>query len=96
MAHSRPAARKQLMHIVVGGVLEDLDDVVFENLEDLHFVGAYPNYALAHQAWKGAAQATVDSARTRYFIIHAHRLLDPDPVEDEEDAEDRTAHERRR
>jgi myo-inositol-1(or 4)-monophosphatase len=70
-------ADQQLLHVVLGGELKALDKVEFSDLSKIDFVGAYPNYASAYDAWKGAAQRTVDSARTRYFILHAHRLLDP-------------------
>lgn len=69
---------KQLLHIVIGGELKDLAGVEFKDLSKVDFVGAFPNYASAHAAWRGAAQRTVDNALTRYFIIHAHRLLDPE------------------
>lgn len=68
---------KQLLHIVIGGELKDVQDVEFRDLSKVEFVGAYPNYAEAWKAWKGKAQATVDNAHARYFIIHAHKLLDP-------------------
>ncbi|GIK49659.1 MAG: DUF4170 domain-containing protein [Acidimicrobiia bacterium] len=68
---------RQLLHLVIGGELASLDRPVFEDLSRIDFVGAYPNYRAAYDAWKGAAQRTVDNARMRYFIIHAHRLLDP-------------------
>ena len=29
-------------------------------------------------AWKAKAQQTVDNAHMRYFIVHLHRLLDPE------------------
>ena len=67
----------QLLHLVIGGELKRLDGAEFADLKALDFVGAYPNYKTAYDAWKGAAQRTVDNARMRYFIIHAHRLLDP-------------------
>jgi myo-inositol-1(or 4)-monophosphatase len=67
----------QLLHLVIGGELERLDRPEFADLANVDFVGAYPNYKAAYDAWKGAAQRTVDNARMRYFIIHAHRLLDP-------------------
>ncbi len=70
-------AEKQLLHIVVGGELKDVADIEFRDLSKVEFVGAYPNYAEAHAAWKAKAQATVDNAHARYFIIHAHKLLDP-------------------
>ena len=68
----------QLLHLVFGGELLDLKSVTFKDLSGLDIVGIYPNYATAYQAWKGKAQATVDQAQTRYFIVHLHRLLDPE------------------
>lgn len=68
---------RQLLHLVIGGELKDVQDVEFRDLSKVEFVGAYPNYAEAWKAWKGKAQATVDNAHARYFIIHAHKLLDP-------------------
>jgi Domain of unknown function (DUF4170) len=68
---------QQLLHLVFGGELTDLDGVTFKDLDKLDVVGIYPSYALAHQAWKAKAQATVDNAQMRYFVVHLHRLLDP-------------------
>ena len=68
---------KQLLHLVIGGELNDVQDIQFRDLSKVEFVGAYPSYAEAHRAWKAKAQATVDNALARYFIIHAHKLLDP-------------------
>jgi hypothetical protein len=70
--------KPQLLHLVFGGELKSIDRVEFANLEALDIVGVYPNYAEAHAAWKGMAQRTVDNAQMRYFIVHLHRLLDPD------------------
>ena len=70
-------ARGQLLHLVFGGELTDLDHVEFRDLNNLDIVGVYPNYATAHAAWKAKAQQTVDNAHMRYFIVHLHRLLDP-------------------
>ena len=75
--HETEPAPKQLLHLVFGGELRDLDGVEFRDLAGLDIVGIYPNYAEAYVAWKAAAQRTVDSASTRYFIVHLHRLLDP-------------------
>jgi hypothetical protein len=69
---------KQLLHLVFGGELERIDDMEFKDLDALDIVGIYPNYASAYGAWKAAAQRTVDNAHIRYFIVHLHRLLDPD------------------
>ena len=71
------AAEKQLLHLVFGGELESLESTDFRDLSALDIVGIYPNYASAHAAWKGKAQSTVDNAQMRYFIVHLHRLLDP-------------------
>ena len=70
--------KKQLLHLVFGGELESLADVQFKSLDQLDIVGIYPNYASAYVAWKAKAQQTVDNAQMRYFIVHLHRLLDPD------------------
>ena len=68
---------KQLLHIVIGGELTEVNGTEFRDLSRVEFVGAFPNYAEAYAAWKSKAQATVDNAHARYFIIHAHKLLDP-------------------
>jgi hypothetical protein len=69
---------KQLLHLVFGGELKSLEGVKFADLEALDIVGIYPSYAEAYKAWKAAAQKTVDNAQMRYFIVHIHRLLDPE------------------
>lgn len=68
---------KQLLHLVFGGELKTLNSMEFRDLEKLDIVGIYPNYETAKMAWKSKAQATVDNAHMRYFIVHMHRLLDP-------------------
>lgn len=68
---------QQLLHLVIGGELEDVTGVKFRDLSKIDLVGAYASYEEAHRAWRARAQATVDNALMRYFIIHAHRLLDP-------------------
>jgi hypothetical protein len=69
--------KTQLLHLVIGGEMKEFGGHEFRDLSKVDFAGAYPNYAAAHAAWKAKAQATVDNAQMRYFIIHAHRLLDP-------------------
>lgn len=69
---------RQLLHLVFGGELEKLGGMEFKNLDELDIVGIYPDYASAHVAWKAKAQMTVDNAHMRYFIVHMHRLLDPE------------------
>lgn len=70
--------RTQLLHLVFGGELTDLAGTEFKDLAKLDIVGIFPNYATAYAAWKAKAQQTVDNAHMRYFIVHMHRLLDPD------------------
>jgi Domain of unknown function (DUF4170) len=69
---------KQLLHLVFGGELTDVDSTEFKDLSKIDMVGVFPNYAAAHQAWKAKAQKTVDQATTRYFVVHLHRLLEPE------------------
>jgi myo-inositol-1(or 4)-monophosphatase len=78
MSDHSPESGKQLLHLVIGGELKDLSGVEFRDLGQVHMVGAYPDYRAAYDAWKSAAQRTVDNAQMRYFILHAHRLLDPE------------------
>jgi hypothetical protein len=73
-----PAEKKQLLHLVFGGELKSLGSTEFRDLDALDIVGIYPDYASAHAAWRAKAQATVDNADMRYFIVHLHRLLDPE------------------
>ena len=67
----------QLLHLVIGGELADVQGVEFRDLSKVDLVGAYPNYQEAYRAWKAKAQSTVDNAHMRYFILHAHKLIDP-------------------
>jgi Domain of unknown function (DUF4170) len=68
---------QQLLHLVIGGELTDLEHVTFKDLDKVDIVGLYPNYASAFAAWRSKAQSSVDNAHMRYFIVHLHRLLDP-------------------
>jgi hypothetical protein len=70
--------KKQLLHLVIGGELEDIEGVTFKDLSKVDLVGVYPNYAEAERAWRAKAQQTVDNAQMRYFVVHLHRLLDPE------------------
>ncbi|MEL7214975.1 MAG: DUF4170 domain-containing protein [Pseudomonadota bacterium] len=66
----------QRLHLVFGGELKDPRTTQFENVDEIDIVGIFPNYQAAFDAWKSAAQRTVDNAHTRYFIAHLHRLRD--------------------
>ncbi|MEQ8823700.1 MAG: DUF4170 domain-containing protein [Filomicrobium sp.] len=82
MSHEVKTTGTQLLHLVFGGELDDLKEVQFKDPKNLDIIGIYPSYAEAHVAWKSAAQRTVDNAQMRYFVVHMHRLLEPD--EDDE------------
>lgn len=75
MAEHEP---KQLLHLVFGGELTSPQSMEFKDLTKLDMVGMYPNYAEALKAWRGKAQSTVDNAQMRYFVVHIHRLMEPD------------------
>ena len=75
---SKPSSGNQLLHLVFGGELKSLDSTEFRDLGAVDIVGIYPDYRTAHSAWKGAAQKSVDNALMRYFVVHLHRLLEPD------------------
>jgi hypothetical protein len=78
MNNPEPIAKpRQLLHLVFGGELEELHGVAFRDPSKLDIVGVYPDNDSAVAAWKAKAQATVDNAHMRYFIVHLHELLDP-------------------
>lgn len=66
----------QRLHLVFGGELTDPGKTEFRDVDSLHIVGIFPDYASAFRAWKAEAQRTVDDAHMRYFITHLHRMLD--------------------
>jgi hypothetical protein len=66
----------QRLHLVFGGELVDPGSTAFKDVDDIHIVGMFPDYASAYDAWKREAQRTVDNAHMRYFIAHLHRLRD--------------------
>ena len=79
MTESSP---QQLLHLVFGGELKATDSIEFKDLSKLDIVGMYPNFAEARRAWAAKAQGTVDQAQMRYFVVHIHKLMDPDDDHD--------------
>jgi hypothetical protein len=73
-----PEPDRQLLHLVFGGRLTDPDSNRFADLNSLDIVGIFPSYRTAYDAWRQKAQRTVDDALMRYYIVHLHRLLEPD------------------
>ncbi|MGD0642694.1 MAG: DUF4170 domain-containing protein [Roseiarcus sp.] len=67
----------QLLHLVFGGELKDIESHDFRDPAKIDVVGVFPDYDSAERAWRAKAHATVDSAQTRYFIVHLHRFLEP-------------------
>lgn len=78
MKSPKQDAAKQLLHLVIGGELQGIEGITFKDLSKVELVGVYPNYAAAYSVWKQKAQQTVDNAEMRYFVVHLHRLLDPE------------------
>jgi hypothetical protein len=68
---------KQKLHLVFGGRVSDPRTLDFEDLANIHFVGVYPNYKSAEDAWRSASQRTVDDAEMKYVVVHLHRMLQP-------------------
>ena len=64
----------QRLHLVFGGELVDTSRTEFRDVDEIDIVGIFPDYDAAYNAWKAAAQRTVDNAHMRYFIAHLHRL----------------------
>ena len=66
------------LHLVFGGRVKDPRNLEFEDLSSLEVVGFFPDYKAAENAWRSAAQRTVDDAEMKYVVVHLHRLLEPD------------------
>lgn len=66
------------LHLVMGGRVTDPQTLDFEDPSKLDLVGVFPDYKSAEDAWRGAAQRTVDDAAMKYVIVHLHRLLEPE------------------
>ena len=66
------------LHLVFGGKVKDPQGLEFTDLDHIDLVGLYDSYAAAEEAWRGAAQRSVDDAEMKYVVVHLHRLLEPD------------------
>ena len=65
------------LHLVFGGRVKDPRTLDFD-MNTIDVVGVYDSYAAAEDAWRAAAQRTVDDAEMKYVVVHLHRLLEPD------------------
>ena len=68
----------QKLHLVFGGRVKDPQTLDFVDLENLDVVGMFADYASAEEAWRSAAQKTVDDAEMKYVVVHLHKLLQPE------------------
>jgi hypothetical protein len=68
----------QKLHLVFGGRVKDPQTLDFVDLEKLDVVGMFSDYASAEEAWRSAAQKTVDDAEMKYVVVHLHKLLQPE------------------
>ncbi len=66
------------LHLVFGGKVKDPQGLEFVDLDKIDLVGLFDSYAAAEEAWRGAAQRTVDDAEMKYVVVHLHRLLEPE------------------
>ncbi len=46
---------RQLLHLVIGGELEDVNGLNFRDLSKIDLVGAYDGYEAAHADWQARA-----------------------------------------
>jgi hypothetical protein len=65
------------LHLVFGGRVKDPQGLDFD-MNTIDVVGIYDSYAAAEDAWRAAAQRSVDDAEMKYVVVHLHRLLEPD------------------
>jgi hypothetical protein len=65
------------LHLVFGGRVKDPRALDFD-MNTIDVVGIYDSYTAAEDAWRGAAQRSVDDAEMKYVVVHLHRLLEPD------------------
>jgi Domain of unknown function (DUF4170) len=66
------------LHLVFGGKVSDPTTLNFSQLDKIDIVGIFANYAEAEEAWRSAAQRTVDDAEMKYVVVHLHKLLQPE------------------
>lgn len=76
------AEQQQLLHLVFGGRVKDPQTLEFEDLKKVEIVGIFPSFKEAEEAWRGAAQRTVDDAQMKFVVVHLHRLLEPNKITD--------------
>jgi hypothetical protein len=69
------------LHLVFGGRVSNPQTLDFVDLDSMDIVGIFPDFKSAEEAWRGAAQRTVDDAEMKYVVVHMHRLLEPDMLE---------------
>ena len=65
------------LHLVFGGRVKDPRTLNFD-MNTIDVIGIYDSYAAAEDAWRAAAQRSVDDAEIKYVVVHLHRLLEPD------------------
>ena len=68
------------IYLVFGGRVKDPRTLNFGDLASMEIVGFFPNYKAAEDAWRAAAQRTVDDAEMKFVVVHLAKLLEPDKV----------------
>jgi Mg-chelatase subunit ChlI len=69
------------LHLVFGGRVSDPRTTDFVDPARLEVVGIFADYDAAVKAWRGAAQRTVDDAEMKFVVVHLHRLLGSDQID---------------
>ena len=69
------------LHLVFGGRVTDPRTLEFADLTSMDVVGFFSDYKSAENAWRAAAQRTVDDAEMKYVVVHMHSLLQPDMID---------------
>jgi len=62
------------LHLVFGGRVKDPQTLDFCELDKLDIVGIFADYAEAEEAWRGAAQRTVDDAEMKYVVVQPAQI----------------------
>ena len=68
---------QQLLHLVFGGELDELDSTRFIDLKALDIVGVFPNYALLTEPGRPRPRARSITRTCAISSCTLHRLLEP-------------------
>lgn len=67
------------LYLVFGGPVKDPRTLDFD-AGSIDVVGIFPTHKAAEDAWRAAAQRTVDDAEMKYVVVDLERVLKPQVV----------------